>query len=35
MTKVNIVFDDIIDDVDIIVVPDEIVPEIEKVAQEF
>lgn len=35
MTKVNIVFDDIFDDVDIIAVPDEIIPEIEKIAQEF
>lgn len=35
MTKVNIVFDDFFDDADIIAVPDEIVPNIEKIGQEF
>ena len=35
MTKVNIVFDDVYDDADIIAVPDEIVSNIEKIGQEF
>ena len=35
MTKVNIVFDDTFDDADIIMIPDEIVSDIEKIAQEF
>ena len=35
MTRVNIVFDDVYDDADIIAVPDEIVSNIEKIGQEF
>lgn len=35
MTKVNIVFDDIFDDADIIAVPDEISSKIEEIGQEF
>ena len=35
MTKVNIVFDDFFDDADIIAVPDELVPKIEAIGQEF
>lgn len=35
MTNINIVFDDVYDDVDIIAVPDEIVPKIEELGQEF
>ena len=35
MTKVNIVFDDIFDDADIIAVPDELIPRIEEISQEF
>ena len=35
MTKINIVFDDVFDDVDIIAIPDEIVPEIEMIRQAF
>lgn len=35
MINVNIVYDDIFDDADIIAVPDEIAPMIEKIGQEF
>lgn len=35
MTKVNIVFDDVFDDVDIIAIPDEIAYKIEEIGQEF
>ena len=35
MTKVNIVFDDTYNDVDIIAVPDEIASKIETISQEF
>lgn len=35
MTNVNIVYDDVFDDADIIAVPDEIVSDIEKIGQEF
>ena len=35
MTKINIIFDDDFDDVDIIMVPDEIVSKIEEIGQEF
>ena len=35
MTKVNIVFDDMFDDADIIAVPDEMVSQIEAIGQEF
>lgn len=35
MINVNIVFDDIFDDADIIAVPDEIAPIIEEIEQEF
>lgn len=35
MTKVNLVFDDTYDDVDIIAVPDSLVVEIRRIGQEF
>jgi hypothetical protein len=35
MKKVNIVFDDVFDDADIIAIPDEIFSRIEKIGQEF
>lgn len=35
MTKINIVFDNAFDDVDIIAIPDEILPRIEAIGQEF
>ena len=35
MKKVNIVFDDIFDDADIIMIPDEIFSRIEEIGQEF
>lgn len=35
MTNVNIIFDDDFEDVDIISVPDEIIPKIEEIGQEF
>lgn len=35
MTKVNIVFDGIFEDADIIAIPDEIAPKIEEMGQEF
>lgn len=35
MTKVNIIFDDVLDDVDIIAIPDEIAYKIESIGQEF
>ena len=35
MTKVNIVFDNVFDDVDIVAIPDEISTKIEMIGQEF
>lgn len=35
MTKVNIVFDNVFEDADIIAIPDEIVPQIDVIGQEF
>ncbi len=35
MTKVNIVFDGVLDDADIIAIPDKIAPKIEAIGQEF
>ena len=35
MTRINIVFDDVFDDVDIIAIPDEISSKIEAIGQEF
>ena len=35
MIHINIVFDDLLDDADIIAVPDEIAPRIQEVGQEF
>ena len=35
MIKINIVFEDDVEDVDIISVPDELVPDIEEIGQEF
>lgn len=35
MTKINIVFDDALNDVDIIAVPDNVAPKVEEICQEF
>ena len=35
MTKVNIIFDNVLEDVDIIAIPDEVVAKIEAIGQEF